>query len=96
MKHNLYFDHDVIKNNGFFVKNMPHGAYLFDPGTPPENIELIKQLDNWCIDKKIDIKVIDLIVSLIQLSSSALHLGDEAPLLFYMGWYNLNKVINNA
>jgi len=96
MKHNLYFDHDIIKNDGFFVKNMPHGTCLFDPGTPPENIELIKQLDNWCIDKKIDIKAIDLIVSLIQLSSSALHLGDEAPLLFYMGWYNLNKVINNA
>jgi len=95
MKHNLYFDHATIKNNGFFVKKMPHGAYLFDPGTPPENIELAKQLDAWCAGRQINIRVVDLIVALIQLSSSALHVGEESHLLFYMGWYNLNKALKN-
>jgi hypothetical protein len=96
MKHNLYFDHKVIKNKKFFFKELPNQAFLFDPGTPPENIELIKQLDKWCVEKNINVQTIDLIVSLIQLSSSALHLGEEAPLLFYMGWYNLNKVLQNV
>jgi choline kinase len=93
MKHNLYFDHDVIKNKNFFVKKMPNNTYLFDSGTPWKNIDLIKQLDQWCINNSIEVETINLIVSLIQLSSSALHLGDEALLLFYMGWYGLSKVL---
>jgi choline kinase len=96
MKHNLYFDHNVIKNNLFFIKRIKPGVCLFDPGTPSKNIELLKELDTWCVNKKIDIKTIDLIVSLIQLSSSALHRGEDAHLLFYMGWYNLSKVVQHG
>jgi len=93
MKHNLIFDHEIIKNKKFYVKIEKNQIFL-DPGTPKKNIELIGVLNNWCLEKNIDLDQIDMIVSLIQLSSSGLHIENEAKLLYYMGWAGLNKIIN--
>lgn len=95
MKHNLYFDHSAISNGDFFIKQTNDNTFLFDSGINTKNLNLINQLNKWCLDKQIDINVIDLIMSLIQLSSSALHIGHDSQLLFYMGWYNLNKVLSD-
>lgn len=92
MKHNLIFDHEVIKNKGFYVK-LEDGQCFFDPGTPKKNLSLISTLDNWCLQKSIDLLTLDTIVALIQLSSSGVHTGEEATLLYYMGWYNLNNLL---
>jgi len=94
MKHNLIFDHEAIKEKKFYVK-IENDQCFFDAGTPKKNIQLINTLENWCLSNGIDIKIINLIVSLIQLSSSGVHTGDEATLLYCMGWYNLNKIINH-
>lgn len=93
MKHNLYFDHKVIKNKDYFLKEIKDEMVMFNSNAPTKNTKLIKTLDLWCQKKGIDIKIVDLIVALIQISSSPLHTGSESQLLFYMGWYNLNQLM---
>ncbi len=94
MKHNLIFDHNIIKKEKYFLKTEDDFC-LFDPCISDKNVNLIKELNDWCKKNNIDVKLIDLIVALIQISSSGVHVGKEAYLLFYMGWYNLNKVLKN-
>lgn len=92
MKHNLIFDHEAIKNNKFYVK-LENNQCFFDAGTPEKNLELMKTLEAFCLQRNINMNVIDTIVALIQLSSSGVHTGEEATLLYCMGWYNLNKLM---
>ena len=91
MKHSLIFDSQEILKQKFYVK-VENSQVFYDSATPEYNFKLISIFDQWCADNNIDIRTIDLIVSLIQLSSSGLHLGDDAHLLYYMGWYNLQKI----
>lgn len=95
MKHNLIFDHASIAENKFIVKFNENKCY-FDPAMPEKNVELIWVLDQWCKEWDYDIKTVDLLVALIQLSSSGVHTGQDSHLLFYMGWYNLQMVLNHA
>lgn len=95
MKHNLIFDHQTIAENKFIVKLDQNKCY-FDPAMPEKNVELMWVLNQWCIQKGYDIQTVDLLVSLIQLSSSGVHTGLDSHLLFYMGWYNLQMVFNHA
>jgi hypothetical protein len=53
----------------------------------------MKTLEAFCLQRNINMNVIDTIVALIQLSSSGVHTGEEATLLYCMGWYNLNKLM---
>lgn len=93
MKHNLIFNHDVIKKEKFFVKE-DNEKVIFDPGIPQGNYDLLSIFDSWCLQNQYDLTTIDLKVALIQLSSSGLHLHNDAKLLYYMGLYNLQKIIN--
>lgn len=91
MKHNLIFDHSIIKEKKFYVK-YENDQCFYDSGMPECNQHLIDVLDSWCVLNQIDVKAINLIVALIQLSSAGLHTGDDSHLLFHMGHYNLQKI----
>ncbi len=92
MKHNLYFDHSAIIGKKFKI-NQQGNSVFFDCGIPEKNYKLIKDFDNWCLSHNFDQDHINLIVSVIQLSSAGMHTGDDTNLLFFNGWYNLNKAL---
>lgn len=93
MKHNLIFNHNTINLNNFTVIEKECSA-LFDANITPRNNYLLNIFDQWCNNHLYDIDVINVKMAFIQLSSSGLHLKDDAKLLFYMGWYNLQLNIN--
>lgn len=95
MKHNLLFDHELVRHGDFLVKKEGSNC-LFRAPVPEKNYPLIAQLNAWCEEKGISVDALDIVVALIQLSSSGVHLGPESHLLFYMGWRGLDKILNKV
>lgn len=94
IKHSLIYDHHSVMEHKFSVL-VDKNEVVFNPATPAKNLQWLQFYNQWCRDNNFDLQAIDYIVSLIQISSSGLHLGEDAKLLHYMGWYNLNTLVTN-
>ena len=84
----LEINYDLIKKNKFYFRKKKNKISIKVPkrnGTK----KLIKVLENFIIEKKLDIEKIKVITGLIFLNMSPLHHHPFDKLLFYFGKYYL-------
>jgi NDP-sugar pyrophosphorylase family protein len=89
LNHNLIVNHGMIKDNRFYVK-FHENEIECDIDVKKSLIDCKQVLVDFCTNKNIDYKKIDILTSLIWINMAPLHEHPFDMFLYYFGKYNLS------
>lgn len=93
LNHSLHFDHDLITNNNFYIKEN-NNEICIDLLCKFSSIDKKEKYNIFLKENGYDINKINILTSLIWLNMSPLHVYPLNKFLFFLGIYTLQKHIN--
>ena len=96
LRHNIYFNHENILNNLFFIKQIKPNECILDLKC---NFFLINQLlefNNFIKENKLNLNKVKILTALIWINMAPLHEYPLSNFLFNFGKYNLYLANKNV
>jgi len=93
MNHNLVVNHDII-NDGHYTIRIDDNEVEVDILCSKKFIDAKNVIYDFCINKRFDMKKIEILTSIIWMNMAPLHDRNFGDFLFYFGKYNLMRALN--
>ena len=93
LRHNIYFNHDNILNDLFFIKQTGNNKCILDLKCNFFLIKQIRDYDKFVKEHNLNLKKIEILTALIWINMAPLHKYPLSNFLFNFGKYNLYSIL---
>lgn len=94
LNHNLYFNHDIIRNGGFTFRVNKNNDVFVDLLCSHKLIKARKALSDFCKDYSLSMRKIEILTGIIWINMSPLHDKRLGDFLFHFGKLQLHNWVN--
>jgi NDP-sugar pyrophosphorylase family protein len=95
LNHNLHFNHDVIKNNGYTVEFESDSSVFVDINCPYKTISLREELEKFCYNHGYSYKKVNVLTGIIWINMAPLHDQRLGDFLYNFGKLHLQRALES-